>query len=133
AFAKAILNQARATVLAMEGIRRITPEARLVQTEDLGTTYSTPALEYQADFDNARRWLTFDLLCGKVDRHHPIGSFFLWLGLDEDQFRWFADRPSPPDIVGINHYITSDRYLDQRVSRYPHLTPGTNGVHTYID
>src|SRR5690606_13888617 len=82
---------------------------------------------------NHRRWLTFDLLCGRVDRHHPIGSFFLWLGISEDELKWFVDHPTPPDIIGINHYITSDRYLDQRVARYPHLAAGTNGRHTYID
>ena len=47
------------------GDRKINPNAKLVQTEDLGKTYSTKKLKYQADFENERRWLTFDLLCGK--------------------------------------------------------------------
>ena len=51
----------------MRAIREVNPAAQLVQTEDIGKTYSTPALAYQADFENERRWLSFDLLCGRVD------------------------------------------------------------------
>src|SRR5689334_1999480 len=61
-FAQALLAECRATVLAMRAIREINPAARLIQTEDLGKTYSTPQLTYQAEFENERRWLTFDLL-----------------------------------------------------------------------
>src|SRR5205814_1153483 len=58
-FATAILTQCRAIVLAMDAIRCVQPQARLIQTDDLGKTYSTPKLRYQANFENQRRWLTF--------------------------------------------------------------------------
>ena len=45
-------------------IRTFNPRARLIQTEDLARTYSTRPLAYQAEFENERRWLTFDLLSG---------------------------------------------------------------------
>jgi dTDP-4-dehydrorhamnose reductase len=32
-----------------------------------------------------------------------------------------ADDPCPPDIIGINHYLTSDRFLDHRPQRYRHV------------
>src|SRR5947199_125319 len=64
AFATAMLNQCRGTALAMRAIREVQPASRLIQTEDLGKTYSTRKLTYQAEFDNARRWLTHDLLSG---------------------------------------------------------------------
>src|SRR6478736_5125629 len=50
-FARAFLNQCRATVLAMEAIRAVNPAAKLVQTEDLGKARSTWPLTYQADFE----------------------------------------------------------------------------------
>ena len=62
-FVHALLNQCRATVLAMQAIRRVNSKALLVQTEDLGKTHSTPLLAYQAKFENQRRWLGYDLLC----------------------------------------------------------------------
>jgi dTDP-4-dehydrorhamnose reductase len=133
AFACAFLNQCRATVLAMRAIRRRLPHARLVQTEDLGKTHSTRPLRYQAEFENERRWLTFDLLCGRIDHRHPLGDYFRFLGVPEAELRWFEENPCPPDVLGINHYLTSERFLDHRLARYPVGTHGGNGRHAYAD
>ncbi|WP_426954265.1 hypothetical protein [Muricoccus radiodurans] len=56
----------------MREIRAVNPRARLVQTADLGRTLSTPALAYQAEHENQRRWVSFDLLTGRVTREHPL-------------------------------------------------------------
>ena len=133
AFARAVLSQCRAVVLSMRTIRRVRPDARLIQTEDLGKTHSRPALRYQADFENEHRWLTFDLLTGKVDRQHPMNGYFLYLGVGESELRWFQDNPCPPDLLGINHYLTSERFLDERLDRYPARLHGGNGRHSYAD
>src|SRR5947209_3004302 len=71
-FARILLNECKAVALAMKTIREVNPRACLVQTDDLGKTYSTSALVYQAEFDNERRWLTFDLLCGRVTPVHTM-------------------------------------------------------------
>lgn len=132
-FAQALLNECRAVMLSMQAIRAVNPAARLVQTEDLGKTFSAPELTYQADFENERRWATFDLLCGRVDYHHRMWGHLTWAGISENELQWFLDHPSNPDIIGINHYLTSERFLDHRLKRYPGVTPGTNGRHTYVD
>jgi hypothetical protein len=54
AFTTALLAQCRAVVLAMRAIRATNPQAKLVQTDDLGATYSTPLLRDQACFNNER-------------------------------------------------------------------------------
>lgn len=116
-FKVALLNQCRATVLGMRAIRQVNSEAKLVQTEDLGRTYSTPAMAYQAEFNNQVRWLAWDLLFGRVDRTH---SLWEWLTTgcqaSESELMWFVDNPCPPDLIGVNHYITSERFLDERWS-----------------
>ena len=132
-FARALLNEARATVLAMEGIRRINPQAKLLQTDDLGRTFSTPQLRYQADFENERRWLTWDLLSGRVDRQHPMRSYLLEAGIEPRELDWFAEHQCPPHIIGVNHYVTSDRFLDERLDRYPQQCWGGNGQVRYAD
>jgi dTDP-4-dehydrorhamnose reductase len=132
-FAQALLAECRATVLAMQAIRKINPAARLVQTEDLGKTFSTPLLAYQAEFENERRWLTFDLLAGYVDRLHPIWSYLRWVGVAEDEMLWFLDNPLAADMIGINHYVTSERFLDENIERYPEGLHGDNGRHRYAD
>ncbi len=132
-FSKAILNQILAVKKAMEAIRSVNPEAKLVQTEDLGKIYSTRMLDYQAKFENERRWITFDLLCGKVDAKHRMWQYFLWAGLEQSSLEMLLTNPCPPDIIGINHYLSSDRYLDNRIDKYPPQLRGGNGRHQYAD
>lgn len=132
-FIKTLINQCRGVTRSMEVVRQINPMAKLVQTEDLGKTFSTPLLAYQAEFENHRRWLSFDLLCGRVHQDHPLWDYLNWLGIDESELTWFLDHPCVPDIVGINRYVCSDRFLDERRDRYPHQTHGGNGKHHYAD
>jgi dTDP-4-dehydrorhamnose reductase len=132
-FLRALLSQCRATVLAMRAVREANPAARLVQTEDLGKIFSTRALRYQAEFENERRWLSLDLLTGRVTREHALWDYLRWAGVNGDELLWFTDNPCPPDLVGVNHYLTSERFIDERTSRYPDRAPGGNGRHTYVD
>jgi dTDP-4-dehydrorhamnose reductase len=133
AFARALLLQCRAIVLAMRAIREVNPAARLIQTEDLGKTFSTPTLAYQAEFENERRWLTFDLLCGRVVPGTSMWDYFTWLGVEPRELEWFSENETPPDLLGLNHYVTSERFLDERIVRYPATSHGGNGRHVYAD
>ncbi|XQQ06879.1 MAG: family 1 glycosylhydrolase [Leptolyngbya sp. IPPAS B-1204] len=132
-FAKALIHQCRATVLSMQTIRRINSQAQLVQTEDLGKTFSTPLLAYQAQLENDRRWLSLDLLCGRVNSEHSLWRYLLDAGVEETELLWFQAHPCPPDIIGINRYVCGDRFIDQRLDRYPPHTHGGNGRHQYAD
>lgn len=132
-FARALLNQCRGVVLAMRAIREIIPHARLIQPDDLGKTYGTPKLQYQADFDNERRWLTWDLLCGKVTPDHRMWQYLSWAGISAAELEIFLREPCPPDVIGINHYVTSDRFLDDNVRAYPPETHGGNERDRYAD
>src|SRR5690606_2235937 len=109
----AVLNQVDATRLSMAAIRRIRPDARLIQTEDVGRTFSTPRMEEQARFNDERRWASWDLLTGRLIPGHPLYERLCKFGLQE-RLAEIADDPCPPDILGINHYLTSDRFLDER-------------------
>ncbi|MBS7564053.1 SDR family oxidoreductase [Mucilaginibacter sp. Bleaf8] len=132
-FAKILLQECKGTVLAMQAIRKINPNAKLVQTDDLGKIHSTPLLQYQADFENNRRWLTFDLLCGKITPEHPMWAYFIKSGIEAHELQFFLDNVCPPDVIGVNHYLTSERYIDERLEVYPPHTHGTNGKHRYAD
>jgi dTDP-4-dehydrorhamnose reductase len=132
-FTRALLNQCQATVLAMRAIRAVNPDAKLVQTDDLGKTYSTPRLRYQADFDNERRWIAWDLLCGRVGPEHPLWDFLVRSAGRSDVLSWLRDNPCPPDVIGINHYVTSSRYLDHAWSKYPACYWGGNGRDRFVD
>jgi dTDP-4-dehydrorhamnose reductase len=132
-FAKALLNQMKGVVLAMKAIREINPEAKLIQTEDLGKTHSTPLLQYQADFENERRWLTFDLLCGRVSEDHPMWKYFTSIGIREEDLEFFLENRCEPDILGLNYYVTSERFLNENVESFPNYAIGGNEQHRYVD
>lgn len=132
AFGAMLFNQCRAVLLAMREIRERIPDAKLVQTEDLGRVFSTPRLAYQAAYDNERRWLSLDLLCGQVDRAHPTRQRFSDIGFPQPWIDEFRAEPGP-DILGINHYLTSDRFLDHRTNLYPARMHGGNGQDAYVD
>lgn len=132
-FARALVNQMRATTLAMQAIRRVNSSAQLIQTDDLGRTTSTARLIYQADFDNERRWLGWDLLRGAVDRRHAMWGYLREAGIEAAELGWFNENPCAPDIIGINHYVTSDRHLDDDLSRHAAERWGGNGREAYAD
>jgi dTDP-4-dehydrorhamnose reductase len=130
-FARALCNQIRGTVLAMRAIREVNPAAELIQTEDLGFTRSTDRLQYQADFENERRWLTFDLLSGRVTRGHPLYDFLRAAGIAPAELGWFHDNPCSPGILGLNYYVTSERYLDD--THPDGARSSGNGRDRYVD
>jgi len=118
-FIQALLIQCRAVVLCMRAIRAVNPDAKLVQTDDLGKTYSTPEMARMAEFYNERRWLAWDLLCGMVGPEHALWDYLIRSGASADDLLWFRDNTCPPDIIGVNYYVTSERWLDHRPERYP--------------
>jgi beta-glucosidase/6-phospho-beta-glucosidase/beta-galactosidase len=118
---------------AMEAIRRVNPEAKLVQTEDFGRIYSTPRLAYQAKYENERRWLAIDLLTGRVTRRHRFYRPLVAAGVDPAHLAELSGAPCPPDIIGIDYYLTSDRVIDHRTELYPGEDIGGNGRVPYVD
>lgn len=129
-----LLHQLKGVVLAMQEIRKINPCAKLVQTEDLSKIYSTPKLSYQAKFENKRRWLTYDLLSGKVNEAHPLWKFITKKhGIPVELLRFFTENVMVPDVFGFNYYVTSERYLDENLQNYSAHTHGGNGRHRYAD
>ena len=133
AFLRATVNQCRAVALSMAAVRRFNPRSRLVQTEDIGRVFSTPKLAYQAEHENQRRWLSLDLLTGRVTSAHPWYKMLLNAGVEERQLAELRDGLGRPDIIGINYYLTTDRFLDHRPDLYPGVSIGGNGRDTYVD
>ncbi|HLA59742.1 MAG TPA: family 1 glycosylhydrolase, partial [Puia sp.] len=132
-FYRMLLNQLKGTVLCMEAIRSINPKARLIQTEDLGKSHSTQLLAYQANFENDRRLLTFDMLTGRLQPGHPQYDYTLGCGITEEEINFFQLHCVRPDILGLNYYVTSERWLDESFEKYDHQTHGGNGIHKYAD
>jgi len=132
-FARALVNECLGTVRAMAAIRRIIPAATLIQTEDIGRTYATSRLKHQAEHDNHRSWLSLDLLFGKVVPGHSFYSRLCRAGIGRDELEELALGEERPGMIGINHYLTSDRFLDHRSEFYPDESVGGSGRQRYVD
>jgi len=132
-FVRALVNQLRGVVLAMRAVRSINVDARLVQTEDVGTSDGTAGLRPQVEHERERRWLTWDLLAGLVDARHPLYAFLRGFGVAEHELAFFTEQACPADVLGVNYYVTSDRWLDERLELYPAWSHGGNGEVAYAD
>jgi dTDP-4-dehydrorhamnose reductase len=133
AFLRALVNQCRAVLLSIRAIRAVVPRARLMQSEDLGRVFGTAPLRGQVEYENERRWLTFDLLCGRIKRGHPWRARLEAAAISSDHLDELATGEAQPDLIGINHYVTSDRFLDHRLHLYPPHLRGGNGRQHYAD
>ena len=130
---RAQVNQCLAIKRSIEAIRKVLPHAELIASEDVGKSFATEPLQHQADHENDRRWLTFDLLAGRVVPGHPFHRWLRNKAASEEVLAELASGVGIPSIIGFDHYLTSDRYLDHRVERYPHVEPGSNGRDLYVD
>jgi dTDP-4-dehydrorhamnose reductase len=72
-FVTMLIHQCMAIVMAMQQIREINPDAKLIQTEDLGKTYSTDPLKYQAP------WICYVENCPKEQRSEAIAKALVWV------------------------------------------------------
>ncbi|HYF89211.1 family 1 glycosylhydrolase [Azospirillum sp.] len=131
-FLRMLVNETRATQRSMRAIRTVNPSAMLIQTEDITRIHGTPPLVDAVAFQNQRRWLSLDLLTGRVDEDHPFWSRFRDAGL-ADAITAFVEEPCIPDILGFNHYLTSERFIDHRVTRYPSVPRSRDGSDGHAD
>jgi dTDP-4-dehydrorhamnose reductase len=117
-FARLLLAQCLALRAASRAIREVNARAQIIVNEDVGRTFSTPELAPDAAYLNERRFLAWDVLFGRVTKEHPMYEL---LASTSENARVLADLnadPEPPDVVGVDHYVTSDRFLDHRVALY---------------
>jgi dTDP-4-dehydrorhamnose reductase len=54
-------------------------------------------------------------------------------GAPERELRWLNDNFCRPDLIGFNYYLTSQRFLHEKLSLYPAHLHGGNSRHRYAD
>ena len=132
-FAGLLLAECHAYLEAARAIRAVRPAARIVVNEDLGRTYASPRCRSIAARHNERRWLGFDLVTGRVDRSHPAWRALATTPGNRRILDLLRAEPEPPDVIGVDHYVTSDRYLDDHVDGFPAHVRAFEGDEAYAD
>ena len=62
-----------------------------------------------------------------------MAAYLRWAGATDRDLERVARAACVPDIIGINHYLTSERFLDKRLERYPAHSHGGNNRDDYAD
>jgi dTDP-4-dehydrorhamnose reductase len=128
-----LLAQAQAHVEAARAIRSVNPGSRILVNEDVGRTVGGPGCEAAARRDNERRWWTFDLLTGRVERGHPLWTATAASPRARRILEGLRREPEVPDVLGLDYYVTSDRYLDSRLAAFPPQSRGGDERTRYAD
>lgn len=132
-FVGLLLAQAHGHVEASRAIRGIRPAATVLINDDVGRTFGTTPCGAAVEHANQRRWLAFDLVTGRVDRSHPLWAYLARSRRHRRLLDQLVREPEPPDLLGIDHYVTSDRFLDDQIAGYPVEKRGGDGRIEYAD
>src|SRR3546814_18584703 len=72
------------------------------------------------------------MLSGRVEPGHRFHDELLCSGISQCQPEELASGEATPDMIGINHYLTSERFLDHRPALYPGHEIWGNGRARYV-
>lgn len=99
---------ARGFVLTQSAVRDVLGERAVFVHVDAGFRYvgdvDAPEHREHAHRLHAQTHLVEDLVTGRVDGAHELAAFLGVNGMTDDDLIWFAERPSPPDVMGVNYY-----------------------------
>ena len=103
-----VVALAEASQLAQSGIRAAVGEAANIVHVDAGFRYvgdvSAPEHAEHVERLLVERFLFEDLMHGLVVDGHPLHGALLVSGIDQRRLERIANRPAPPDLMGVNYY-----------------------------
>ena len=79
-------------------------------------------------FLRQRNWLIYDLLFGRVAGDHPLHDYLAGNGFSDEDFAYFREHRTEPDILGINYYphMSTTEFLPD--GRRRSVWSGTEGM-----
>ncbi len=120
AFVTAMTHLCRANLLAVGDILRIRPDAIFVQSESAEYYHlggSDPASVQTAEWENAQRFLSFDLLFS----HPPdpvVQTYLFDNGMTRDEYAWFMSHGLDGRIVmGNDYYDRNEQVVGKHGAR----------------
>jgi beta-glucosidase/6-phospho-beta-glucosidase/beta-galactosidase len=114
AFVTALKHLCKASVLMMDTITAVRPDAVFMQSETAQYTHTrTRAREPQADFCNQLRFLALDLHYSRQVRGDVL-CYLLDNGMTRDEYDWFMRTKSGERaILGIDYYKTNEALVTE--------------------
>ena len=104
-YVKLTLALAKGIIRTTQAIKTEQPDAMTIQVEALWHTFTHDYfLESHVSHENARQYLCFDLVTGRVHGDHPLINYLCEHGTTEWDFAWFRKNAVSFDIFGANFY-----------------------------
>jgi beta-glucosidase len=100
-----ILQLSKGIVKTVEALKAVDPDAVMVHVEATGISRSGhPDFEAKAANEQARGFLTYDLITGRITPDHGLYNWLTQNQVDAKTLAAIADQPISLDIVGLNFY-----------------------------
>jgi beta-glucosidase/6-phospho-beta-glucosidase/beta-galactosidase len=115
AFVTAVRRLARASVLSMQAIARVRPEAIFVNSESsefCQPCCPDPEIQRIADFENQRRFIALDLLYG-VPVRADVYAHLVDNGMPREEYEWFmAQDVARRAVLGVDYYTWNEKLIN---------------------
>lgn len=114
-FVAATRNVAQASVLMMQAIANVKPDAVFINSES--SEFYQPCcpdkeIRRIADFENQRRFIALDLLYGRP-MNVEMRSFLSDNGMPDDEYEWFmSQNVRERSILGIDYYEWNEKVIN---------------------
>ena len=114
-FVTAIRNVARSSVLMMQAIASVRPDAVFVNSES--SEFYQPCcpdkdIQRRADFENQRRFIALDLLYG-IQVRGDTYAYLIDNGMPPDEYEWFmSTKVGKRAILGLDYYEWNEKLIN---------------------
>lgn len=113
-----MLQLAQGMLHTVQAIKAVDPAAMMVHVEAAGVNRAAnEELAMSAWEDQYRRYLSLDLLTGRVTPEHPLFAWLVRYGAAPRVLTHIADEAITLDMMGLNFYprwSTQEAYVDRR-------------------
>jgi beta-glucosidase len=119
---------ARGIVQTQRAVGETADDPIFIHVEAIFRYRGGPEHHERIRFLRQRTWLIYDLLFGRVDWDHPLHDYLAKNGFSDEDFAFFRERRTEPDILGINYYphMSSTEFLPDGKRRS--VWSGTEGI-----
>jgi beta-glucosidase len=131
-FVTLVRQLARGIVQTQQAISGSVADPVLIHVEAGFRFTGGPEHQEHLRFLRERARLVYDLLFGRVGEGHPLYEYLAENGFSDEDFQYFQQHPTEPDILGLNYYphlTTSELLPDGRERR---VWSGTEGLQELI-
>jgi len=103
-WARVVVSLAEGIQRSIHAIRRVAPKLQIVHVEATHVWTAEPGLEAEKTLLDHKNYFPTDLVCGRVDRAHPLHLWLFDQGIAVERLAALVAGAAIPDTIGLNYY-----------------------------